>query len=160
MSNNKFVNESYDLNEIEAKVYEVLVERFGEPIGTVATVGIADEGPDGKKTVKDDALDRDWSDLNVVHEGEGCTCDESEEIDEISPSGWEGRFGAEGSYVDAAEMWDAENPESRRNLLASEMGFMPEDNRALASMTWSQLGEELDAATLKHLASVIRNYWG
>ena len=77
------VNEAHNLNEIELKVYKMLVERFGEPIGkTIATVGIADEGPGGKKTVKDDSLERDWSDPNVVREGEGCSCGKTE-VDEV-----------------------------------------------------------------------------
>ncbi len=82
------VNESRDLNEVELKVFNTLLEKFGEPIGkTVITVGVADEGSGKKKTVKDDALDRNWSDPDVVHEGEDCACDEmSEDMDEAGPA--------------------------------------------------------------------------
>ncbi len=55
-----------------AKVYQTLLERFGEPMKPqTKAVGIADEGP-GDKALWDDEpkKDRPWSDPSVVKEGD------------------------------------------------------------------------------------------
>lgn len=55
-------------------IYNTLLERFGLPIPPKQeqSVGAKDEGPDGKKTWKDEPLDREWSDPNVVTEAACC----------------------------------------------------------------------------------------
>lgn len=63
------------------RIYEVLLERFGEPIAKQKqTVGAADEGPDGKALWNDEPKhDREWSDPHVVKEDDHastCTCNQ------------------------------------------------------------------------------------
>ena len=55
---------------IKEKIYKILLERFGEPIGkTRALVGIADERDESEKnTYADDPIESPWSDGDVVHE--------------------------------------------------------------------------------------------
>jgi hypothetical protein len=56
-------------DKVIEETYRILVERFGQPVGKqVATVGVADEGPDGKRLHSDDVEERDWDDPNVVYE--------------------------------------------------------------------------------------------
>jgi len=57
-----------------ARIYEALLERFGEPIGKQETVvGAKDEGPGGKKLWNDEPLkDTQWSCPHVIREGESC----------------------------------------------------------------------------------------
>lgn len=77
----KLVKES---NTTISKVYETLLERFGEPIhDQPATIGAADEGPDGKALWNDKPkADRNWSDPSVVREADveehdkSCTCNQ------------------------------------------------------------------------------------
>jgi len=61
-------------DEATLKIYSMLLERFGEPIGKQpSTAGIPDEGPGGKALWDDEPKkDREWSDPNVVKEGDGC----------------------------------------------------------------------------------------
>lgn len=58
------------IDEATLRIYKVLLERFGEPIGkSDATVGAKDEGPGGKSLWKDPPKkDREWSDPDVIRE--------------------------------------------------------------------------------------------
>ena len=112
------------VNEIELKVFKMLLERFGEPIGEQpALVGVADAGPGHKKTY-DTTIARSWNDPEVVREddevehkiplasddSESCTCDEDvvydesddsdDDLEEVAPKGWEGTVRAMKKHSD------------------------------------------------------------
>ena len=55
-----------------SKIYTTLLEKFGEPIGKQkATVGAADNGPQGKALWNDEPKkDREWSDPTVIDEAD------------------------------------------------------------------------------------------
>jgi hypothetical protein len=110
------------LDEVNLKVYKMLLERFGEPIhDQPATVGARDEGPDGKALWNDEPKhDRNWSDPNVVREGDDEVCDQcgmmhgmdeetscgmdeqgyDDDMDEVAPPGWEGTVKAMKKHSD------------------------------------------------------------